>query len=169
MASKTVEFIVGIFIILAILGLMALAFNVSGLVMFGDGQSYRLTAEFDNIGDLKPRAPVTIGGVKVGQVDKIQLDGQDFRAKVTLLIQDKYNTLPIDTSAGILTQGLLGSNYVGLSPGFEQQVLKPGERIETTQSAMILENLIGQLMYSLKNGGDKPEAETSQVKPVITG
>ncbi|MDF1759538.1 MAG: outer membrane lipid asymmetry maintenance protein MlaD [Coxiellaceae bacterium] len=157
MASKTAEFIVGIFIILGVLALMALAFNVSGLVVFGNSKSYTLTAEFDNIGDLKPRAPVTIGGVKVGQVEKIQLDEQDFRAKVTLLIKDKYNVIPIDTSAGILTQGLLGSNYISLAPGFEQQVLKPGERIETTQSAMILENLIGQLMYSLKSSGNSDE------------
>ncbi|MDF1653694.1 MAG: outer membrane lipid asymmetry maintenance protein MlaD [Coxiellaceae bacterium] len=162
MASKTAEFIVGIFIILAVLALMALAFNVSGLVVFGNSKSYILTAEFDNIGDLKPRAPVTIGGVKVGQVEKIQLDEQDFRARVTLLIKDKYNLIPIDTSAGILTQGLLGSNYISLSPGFEQQVLKPGERIETTQSAMILENLIGQLMYSLKNGDSKDEETPKQ-------
>ncbi|MDF1795934.1 MAG: outer membrane lipid asymmetry maintenance protein MlaD [Coxiellaceae bacterium] len=162
MASKTAEFIVGIFIILAVLALMALAFNVSGLVVFGNSKSYTLTAEFDNIGDLKPRAPVTIGGVKVGQVQKIQLDEQDFRAKVTLLIKDRYNLIPIDTSAGILTQGLLGSNYISLSPGFEQQVLKPGERIETTQSAMILENLIGQLMYSLKNNDSKEDTTSKQ-------
>lgn len=159
MGSKLSEFVVGIFILLAALALMALAFNVSGLVVFGNGHSYVLTAEFDNVGDLKPRAPVTIGGVKVGKVESIQLDQQDFRAKVVMLINDQYNTLPVDTSAGILTQGLLGSNYVGLSPGFEQQMLKPGDRIESTRSAMILENLIGQLMYSLKNGS---QTETSQ-------
>lgn len=160
MTSKRVEFTVGIFILLGVLALLALAFNVSGLVMWGHKQTYSLTAEFDNIGDLKVRAPVTISGVKIGQVESITLDRQDFRATVTLQIDDGYNTLPSDTSAGILTQGLLGSNYIGLTPGFEQTVLKPGGRIESTRSAMILENLIGQLMYSIK--GDNGSSATTK-------
>ncbi len=161
MVSKTVEFVVGIFILLAVLALLALAFNVSGLVIIGNKQTYELTAEFDNVGDLKVRAPISVSGVKVGQVKAIKLDPQDFRATVTMQIQNTYNSLPTDTSAGILTQGLLGSNYIGLSPGFEEKVLKPGDRIESTRSAMILENLIGQLMYSLKGSDSKDSTDNN--------
>ncbi|OGT25809.1 MAG: outer membrane lipid asymmetry maintenance protein MlaD [Gammaproteobacteria bacterium RIFCSPLOWO2_02_FULL_42_14] len=149
MRNYWLEFSVGIFIVVALCGLVLLAFKVSGLTNLGDGNTYVLSADFDNIGDLKVRAPVTVSGVKVGAVSDIKLNGDTYRAMVTLLINNHYRNLPADTSASILTQGLLGSNYVSLSPGFENQVLAPGSRIETTHSAIILENLIGQLMFNL--------------------
>lgn len=144
---------VGFFIIVALCGLLFLAFKVSGLTQIGDGHYYTVTADFDNIGGLKVRAPVSVSGVKVGSVSAIQLDSQTYRATVTLQIDNSFKDLPVDTSASILTQGLLGSNYISLSPGFDQQMLKQGSRIETTHSALILENLIGQLMFNLS--GDK--------------
>ena len=117
-------------------------------------------ADFDNIGALKVRAPVSVSGVKVGRVSAIQLDPQTYRASVTLQINNGYKDLPVDTAASILTQGLLGSNYISLSPGFDQKMLKPGEHIETTHSALILENLIGQLMFNLS--GDKKTAHAAK-------
>lgn len=147
---------VGVFIIAALCALFFLAFKVSGLTTdFGNGQYYVIKADFDNIGGLKVRAPVTVSGVKVGQVSSIQLDPQTYRATVTLQISNGYKDLPIDTSASIFTQGLLGSNYISLSPGFENQMMQPGAHIQTTHSALILENLIGQLMFNLTNDKDK--------------
>ena len=151
MRSHWLEFYVGVFIIVALSGLLFLAFKVSGLTTMGNGHYYVIRADFDNIGDLKVRAPVTVSGVKVGRVSEIQLDPQTYRAQVLMQIDDGYKDLPVDTSASIFTQGLLGSNYISLSPGFEQQMLQANGRIETTHSALILENLIGQLMFSMTN------------------
>lgn len=160
MRNYWLEVAVGIFIIAALLALLALAFKVSGLTEIGNGQYYELKADFDNIGDLKVRAPVTVSGVKVGRVSEVQLNDQTFRAVVTLQIQKGFNQLPVDTSASILTQGLLGSNYISLTPGFDNHYLKSGQQIQTTHSAMILENLVGQLMFNLTNqkkGNEKNE------------
>lgn len=166
MRSRWLEFGVGIFIIAALLGLLFLAFRVSGFAQLGDGHYYILKADFDNVGGLKVRAPVAVSGVKVGQVTQIKLNGQTYRAEVIMKISDAFQDLPIDTSASILTQGILGSNYIGLTPGYEQQVLKPGARIETTHSALILENLIGQLMFNLSN--DKKGGSSSAPAPAKT-
>lgn len=149
-----IEFLVGLFMIAGIIALMFLAFQVSGLMQTGSGHYYVVNAEFDNIGNLKTRAPVTIGGVKVGQVGDITLDNQTFRAKVNLLINNKFNNIPTDSTAGILTQGLLGSNYISLTPGFDNTYLQNNSEIVNTRSALILENLIGQFLLSMK-GDDK--------------
>lgn len=151
MRSHWLEFYVGVFILVALSGLAFLAFKVSGLTTMSNGHYYVVRADFDNIGDLKVRAPVTVSGVKVGRVSAIQLDPQTYRAQVVMQIDDSYKDLPVDTSASIFTQGLLGSNYISLSPGFEQQMLQANGRIETTHSALVLENLIGQLMFSMTN------------------
>lgn len=166
MQKKRAELIVGLFVLMAMLALLALAFNVSGLVLWSRHGYYPLLAEFDNVGDLKPRAVVSVSGVNVGQVDKIRLDPTNFRATVTLLINKHYAEFPTDTSASILTQGLLGSNYITLVPGYDEKILKPGDHIETTRSALVLEDLIGQLMYSLKGNtnsspNSKQDASTS--------
>ena len=154
MRNKVVDFVVGLFILAGLLGLIVLAFKVSGLTTIGNSDFYTVTAEFDNIGGLSIRAPVSVSGVTVGRVSLIQLDPVTFRAKVTLQINTHFNKFPRDTSASILTQGLLGSNYISLVPGFDMSVLKGGDVIETTHSALILENLVGQLIYNLKNGGN---------------
>ena len=155
MRNHWLEVSVGIFIMAALCGLLFLAFKVSGLTSMGDGHYYVIKAEFDNIGGLKVRAPVSVSGVKVGRVTAIALNPQTYRASVTMQINDGYKDLPVDTSASILTEGLLGSNYISLSPGFESQMLQPGGRIETTHSALILENLVGQLMFNLTNKDGK--------------
>lgn len=159
--KSVVEILVGFFMIAAIIALVFLAFQVSGLTQYGNRHYYVVYAAFDNIGDLKSRAPVTIGGVRVGQVGDIVLDNQTFRAKVSLLINDKFNNIPTDSTAGILTQGLLGSNYVSLTPGFDNTALKNNGEIQNTRSALILENLIGQFLLSIK-GDDKENNNKKQ-------
>lgn len=151
MRTKILEFVVGLFMMAGLVALVFLALKVSGLALTSHHQYYTVTAEFDNVGDLKVRAPVMVSGVVVGRVSHVQLDNNNFRAVVTLQINKQMNALPIDTSAAILTQGILGSNYVSLTPGFQSANLKNGDRIETTHPAIILENLIGQLLYNLKN------------------
>lgn len=158
MRSKLVEFIVGLFMLAGLLGLIALALEVSGLTQISDRNSYKITAQFDNIGDLKERAPVRLSGVTVGRVTRIALDPTSLRAEVTMRIVSSLNDLPVDTSASILTEGLLGSNYISLSPGFDTQILKSGSALETTHSALILENLIGQLMFNLQNNNKNNDA-----------
>lgn len=162
MRNPWLETFVGFFIIIALCGLLFLAFKVSGLTRFGESNYYSLQADFNDIGGLKVRAPVSVSGVKIGSVANIQLNPQSYRAEVTLQISDRYKDLPVDTSASILTQGLLGSNYISLSPGYEQKMLAPNARIETTHSALILENLVGQLMYNLSN--KKSSAATASAK-----
>lgn len=155
MRKKSIDFIVGLFMLAGLLGLILLAFKVSGLTeVVGTNHYYNVTAEFNNIGGLRIRAPVSVSGVKVGRVASISLDPTTFRAKVILQINDHFNQFPKDSSASILTEGLLGSNYISLTPGFDTASLKGGDVIETTHSALILENLVGQLIYSLKNGSD---------------
>ena len=157
MRNKIMEFIVGLFILAGMLGLLLLAIKVSGLTAMGSKQYYSIRAEFDNIGDLKVRSPVTVSGVVVGRVHRIVLDPHTFQAVVNLHINRQFNQFPQDTSASILTEGLLGSNYINLTPGFEQTTLKEGGLIETTHSAIILENIVGQLMFNVKNDDDKKE------------
>lgn len=162
MQSKSFQTLVGLFVLVAMLALLALAFKVSGFVHFSQDDYYPLTMQFDDIGDLRARAPVTIAGVTVGRVSHIDLDNDTFRAKVTVLINKQVDNLSDDTSAGILTEGLLGSNYIALTPGFDTTYLKSGGEIQTTRSAMILENLIGQVLYSLNDKSDDKEGK----KPV---
>lgn len=163
MRHRAIEITVGMFIILAFAAIIILAFWVSGLTTVGNGGYYQLKADFDNIGGLKVRAPIAIAGVKVGSVTNITLDPKSFRAQVTLNIKKNVNDIPIDSSANILTQGLLGSNYISIVPGFEtEHALKPGELIQTTHSALILENVIGQLIYNVKE--DKKDDKKDDVK-----
>ena len=153
------EFAVGAFLFLALASLLVLAI-ASTNKKFGFGSSnYELTARFTNLGQLRPQAPVKIGGVVVGQVARIQLDPVKFDSIVTLDIDKQYKDLPADTSAGIFTSGLLGENYIGLSPGGDPEVLKPGEEIAYTQPAVDLLQLVGKYMFS---GGGKPPASSDE-------
>ncbi len=141
--------------ILGVISLTFLALKVSGLTLFqGNNGYYKVFADFDNIGSLKVRAPIMIAGVNVGQVGTISLDPKTFRARVTLLIQKNHENLPVDTSANIYTQGLLGANYINLNPGYEETLLHDGGEIESTQPAIVLEKLIGQFIYNME-GKDK--------------
>lgn len=149
------EFAVGAFLLLALASLLVLAF-ASTNKKFGFGaSSYELSARFSNLGQLRPQAPVKIGGVVIGQVARIQLDPVRFDSIVTLAIDNQYKDLPADTSAGIFTSGLLGENYIGLSPGGDTEVLQPGEEIAFTQPAVDLLQLVGKYMFS---GGAAPGA-----------
>lgn len=154
MHSRVVNIVVGLFMLAGLVGLLILAFEVSGLTGLGNHEYYQLTAEFDDIGSLKPRAPISISGVTVGRVKSIYLDNQTYRAKVTMQIDKKFNQIPVDSAASIYTEGLIGSNYIHIEPGLDMAMLKPGGKIETTHSALILENLIGQLLYSFKSSSD---------------
>ncbi len=144
-----VEFLVGIFLLLGIAGLVFLAFQVSGLTQRSMSHGYVITADFDNVGGLKVRAPVEIAGVVVGRVMDIELDPQTYKAVATLLIYNQFS-IPSDSTASILTQGLLGSNYLGISPGYAPTNLKSGDTVQRTNSALILEQLISQLVFNLK-------------------
>lgn len=141
--------------LLGLLALLIMSMKVSGISHFTSGKGYRITAEFTDIGGLKVRAPVTISGVKVGEVAKIELQPSELNAKVTLLLQSDKRIPFEDTSARILTEGLLGSNYISIVPGFDDNnsdhpYLREGDQILKTQEAIILENLIGQLLFNIK-------------------
>ncbi len=155
--QRVLEFFVGLFFLMALLAFVVLALKVSGLSGFSSSDGYHVYADFSNVGGLKVRAPVSIAGVKVGYVERIDLEPDSFSAKVTLFINETQNKIPqIDTSARILTEGLLGSNYISITPGFETQesgekpkYLTEGARIDKTEEAVILENLIGQLVFNM--------------------
>ncbi len=151
MRTRTIDTLVGLFMVAGMLALLFLAIHVSGLTPVSKSDHYRLTAEFDNVGSLKQRAPVRIAGVTIGRVENILLDKKTFRAKVVLLIENHNNHLPNDTEARIQTEGILGANYVALTPGFEQDALTDGGQISITHPALILENLIGQMLFKAKD------------------
>jgi phospholipid/cholesterol/gamma-HCH transport system substrate-binding protein len=148
MQKKAVELWVGVFVALGILALGMLAFKVGNLSTADVGKGYVVEARFDNIGGLKVKAPVTLAGVRIGRVASIGVDKQTFRAVVDLDISGKYDNLPTDTTAMIQTAGVLGEQYVALAPGADETFLKNGDRIILTQSAVVLENLIGQFLYN---------------------
>lgn len=149
--QRLVESFVGGFILLAIIALTMLAFKVSGLTSLFPQKTYTVSASFDDIGGLKVRAPVKIGGVQIGEVSTIKLDPVTFKATVKMKINKGMNEIPDDSTAGILTAGLLGDNYIEIIPMYNQDYLKDGSHIQITHSAMILEKLIGQLIYKLGN------------------
>lgn len=155
MRDRIIEVWVGLFMLISIIALLILALKVSGLSATTGSNSYTITADFDNVGGLKVRSPVTLAGVRIGQVSAIRLDSTRFKAIVTMQINSDQRQLPVDTSASILTQGLLGANYISLRPGFDQTFLRNGSVIQDTHPALILEDLIGQLIFSLKNSGGK--------------
>ncbi len=155
MNRRFIEFIVGLFMVAGIAALVFLALKVSGLTRIGHSGSYQVIAYFDNVGDLKPRAPVRIAGVRVGEVGSIHLNPEDFRASVVLLIDDSEKNIPVDTTAAIYTEGLLGSNYISLTPGYEKENLHDGSLIQNTTSALVLEKLIGQFLFNAQKSGNE--------------
>ncbi len=147
MGKKSVETFVGIFVLLGMLGLVFLALKAANLGSFSSGETYALTAYFDNIGALKVRAPVRSAGVTVGRVASIVLDSKRFQGVVRLEIQRDVQ-FPTDSSARILTSGLLGDQYVGIEPGAQEKNFAAGDEIKQTQSAVVLESLISQFLFS---------------------
>lgn len=147
MGRKGIETLVGLFVLLGLLAIVFLALKAANLASFRLGSTYVVTANFDNIGGLKVRAPVKSAGVTVGRVTAIALDTKSYQGTVTIELEQGVQ-FPSDTSAKILTSGLLGDQYIGLQPGGADDNLKPGATIKMTQSAVVLENLIGQFLYS---------------------
>jgi len=151
--SKTIlDLWVGLFVIAGVAALLFLALKVGSMSAVNTSDSYQVIARFDNIGGLKPRAPVKIAGVVVGRVADIRFDNETFEAAVTLRLDKRY-AFPKDTSAAIMTSGLLGEQYIGLEAGGDSLKLKDKDRILITQSAVVLENLIGQFLFGKAQEG----------------
>lgn len=146
MNRTTMDLWVGIFVAIGIGATLFLALKVGNLVSFGSTPGYRLEARFDNIGGLKPRAPVKAAGIVIGRVEGVRLDPQSYQAVVTMKI-DEGQQFSADTIASILTSGLLGEVYIGLDAGGDTKMLGEGGRIAKTQSAVVLEKLIGQFLF----------------------
>ena len=147
MAKKSTETLVGVFVLLGILALAFLALKAANLTSFNPAKTYTVRARFDNIGGLKKNAPVRSAGVSVGSVTSITLDKTTYQGLVTMKINEGVQ-FPVDSSAKILTAGLLGDQYIGIEPGADDKNLKNGDLIKQTQSAVVLENLIGQLIFN---------------------
>ena len=148
MWDRKAEVLVGAFVVLSVLALSFLSFKVSGLAFSGSEGEYRLEALFTDVSGLNNRAKISIAGVTVGRVADIELDGASQEALVTLLISNEVDFLTTDTSARILTSGLLGEKYIELTSGADEELLGPGDFIEFTQSSLVLENLIGSFVTS---------------------
>lgn len=146
--SRTAEILVGLFMLAGLVALFFLAMQVSNLGTASTADGYKIKARFDNIGGLKVRSPVTMAGVRVGQVGHIGFDTETFEAVVTLNMDPRYDGIPDDTFAKILTQGLLGEQYIGLDAGGSADALQDGDEIHMTQSALVLEEIVGQFLFS---------------------
>lgn len=157
-ANRTLEIGTGLFVLLGFAALLFLTTQLpaSGLKLGGAKAGYHVTAEFDNVGDLKVGSPVTMSGVSLGEVKDIRFDPKDYKAVVRLRIDPQYRQIPDDSYASIQTQGLLGGKYISLSPGGSDTFLKDGGRIEQTQSAIVLESLINKFFanYTSKGNND---------------
>lgn len=147
-----IEIWVGAFVLMSIAALMMIAFQVSNFSGFKQQETYEVTALFDNIGGLKVRAPVKMSGVVIGRVTDISVDPISFKAKVQMNINQSFNELSEDSSASILTSGLLGDQYIGIGIGGSEDYLVQGSQIEFTQSAIVLEDLIGQFLVKFSEG-----------------
>jgi phospholipid/cholesterol/gamma-HCH transport system substrate-binding protein len=154
MDRRIIDLWVGVFVIFGLLSLVFLAFKVGSSNFISASTSYTLIAEFDNIGGLKPKAPVKSAGVVVGRVESVDFDNQSLRAKVQVRVDERYQ-FPKDSSVSILTSGLLGDQFIGIDPGGDEDNLVDGDRVRITQSAIVLEKVIGQFLYSKTAETDK--------------
>ncbi len=152
---KSLELWVGLFVAAGILALAMLAFKVGNLTSADVMNSYKVSARFDNVGGLKVKAAVTMAGVRIGRVSGIAFDNKKYQALVTMDIDGRYQNIPKDSSASILTSGLLGDQYVGIEPGGDETSLQNGDNFLRTQSALVLEKLVGQVIFN-KAGESAP-------------
>lgn len=157
MQRATLDLWVGFFVVAGIVAVLFLALKVGNLGNFDNGETYVVKASFDNIGGLKARAPVKSAGVVVGRVAEISFDPKTYEASVTLSLDSRY-PFPKDTSASIMTSGLLGEQYIALDAGGDEKMLANGDALKITQGAVVLENLIGQFLYNKTDSADKGEA-----------
>ncbi|MGX9462411.1 outer membrane lipid asymmetry maintenance protein MlaD [Shewanella sp. A14] len=154
MLTRKIELLVGVFLLSGLLAFCVLVFNVANVEVKSNAQTYTLVAEFNNIGGLKVRSPVKVGGVVVGRVTDITLDTKKLVPFVTLTMDKRYDQFPETSSLAILTSGLLGEQFIGLTPGFmddDISMLANGDKVHDTRGALILEDLIGQLLYSMSS------------------
>lgn len=168
MERTTLDMWVGAFVVGGLIALLILAFKVGNLGGYDGSDTYKVYGEFDNIGGLKIKAPVKSSGVVVGRVSGIQFDNKAFQARVEIRLTKNY-LFPKDTSAAILTSGLLGEQYIGLEAGGDEENLKNGDKFKLTQSAMVLEQLIGQALFNkaADGDGDKKSAPGGNKKAVV--
>lgn len=145
--TRTVELGTGLFVLLGFAALFFLTTQTTGSEAFNAQETYQVTARFQNVGNLKTRAPVSMSGVTIGRVTSIQLDPQILEATVTFVVDSRYDQIPEDSDASILTSGLLGSQYIGLQPGGSEEYLRDGSEIMFTQSAIVLESLISKYLF----------------------
>ncbi|WP_437881763.1 outer membrane lipid asymmetry maintenance protein MlaD [Pseudomonas sp. LRF_L74] len=155
MQSRSLEIGVGLFLLAGLLALLLLALRVSGLTASASQDTYRLYASFDNIAGLTVRAKVTMAGVTIGKVTAIDLDRDTYTGRVTMELEKRIDNLPVDSTASILTAGLLGEKYIGISVGGEDKVLQDGGTIRDTQSSLVLEDLIGKFLINSVNKDSK--------------
>src|SRR5210317_1803949 len=148
MRIRTLAIGVGALILAGVISLVTLALNVSGLSLNDSAGGYKVYARFENVGGLTERAKVSLSGVPIGEVKAIRIDTRMLMADVEMRIFSEVDYLSIDSSAQILTAGLLGEKYIGITPGFEEETMKDGSRIEDTQSALVLEELIGKFLFN---------------------
>lgn len=153
--NASIEIGTGLFVLLGLAALFFMATQISSHGFDFGRHDYRLVALFDNVGGLKAGAPVSIGGVTIGRVETVDYDSAAYKARVRLAIDRRYNRIPNDSDAGIYTAGLLGGNYIGLTPGASDTAYKDGDRIEMTESAVILENLISKFLFDKAGQGGK--------------
>ncbi len=168
MERTTIDLWVGIFVALGVAALLGLAMKVGNLTTSDIGETYTVTANFENIGGLKPRAPVKSAGVVVGRVGGIKFDSASFEAVVSLNIDKRY-PFPLDTFANIYTAGLLGEQYIALEPGGDEANLKNGDKIAQTQDAVVLEKMISQFLYNKASEPAAPAAAEKQAGSTETG
>ena len=152
---KAIEIGVGLFVAAGLAALFMLAMQVSNLSAMSSDDGYELVARFENVGGLKVRSPVSVGGVRIGRVAAIEFDTETFEAVVRMNIANQYATFPVDTTASIFTAGLLGEQYVALEPGGAEELLRGGDSLKLTQSALVMEQIIGQFLFSKASEGDK--------------
>lgn len=157
--SRTVEIGVGIFVALGLAALFMLAMKVSNLATWTQTDGYDVMVRFDNVGGLKVRSPVTMAGVRIGRVKGIGFDDNTYEAVVTLGIEGHYRRIPDDTTASIYTAGLLGEQYVSLEPGGDDAFLVQGSEIQLSQSALVLEQIVGQFLFSKASEGPPATAD----------
>jgi len=146
--TRNIEILVGVFVTLSIAAFIMLAMKVSGVNQFKRAEGYSVSARFDNIGGLKVRSPVKLGGVVIGRVTDISLDKELFMPIVSMTIDKRFEIIPTESSASIMTAGLLGEQYVAISPGGNEELLVNGDTIADTQSAFVLEELISHFIFS---------------------